>query len=248
MKLNLFLLLLFLGTIRLDAQVDTICRLGQLEKNYTPVEIESLIKKRQERMNTSAINYIVGFKVSHEEFKNDTLFRFGMINVMNQEIVSEEGKINGRLNKKVPEFEFEDLAGAMVKSADLEGKVVLINFWFTRCAPCIAEMPYLNQIQKDFVGKEVVFLSMAPEKKEEVFPFLNKHEFLFRHLPDADVFLKKFGVGFPKNILLDRTGQIKYIGHGLVGEPNGESEEVAESFHQKASNALKEQIQKLLQE
>ncbi len=59
---------------------------------------------------------------------------------------------------------------------------------------------------------------MAPEKAPEVLAFLQKHSFDFEHIPDADDFLKRFGVGFPKNILVDKKGVVRYIGLGLVEE------------------------------
>ena len=58
---------------------------------------------------------------------------------------------------------------------------------------------------------------MAPEEADQINTFLTRHDFHFRHIPDADVFLKQFGVGFPKNILIDKKGVIRYIDNGIVG-------------------------------
>jgi len=46
---------------------------------------------------------------------------------------------------------------------DYEGKVVILNFWATWCAPCLAEIPDLNQLQNDY-GDELVILSISDEE------------------------------------------------------------------------------------
>lgn len=59
----------------------------------------------------------------------------------------------------VTAFSFRDEKGAIVSTADLKGKVVFINFWATWCPPCIAEMPSLDDLYKQFQDDErIVFL------------------------------------------------------------------------------------------
>ena len=50
-----------------------------------------------------------------------------------------------------PEVEFTDLDGGTHRLADWKGKVVLLNFWATWCAPCREEMPSLDALQKAIV-------------------------------------------------------------------------------------------------
>jgi thiol-disulfide isomerase/thioredoxin len=75
--------------------------------------------------------------------------------------------------KAVPDFEFRDAEDKASKLSDLQGKVVLVNFWATWCAPCVKEMPSLNTLQGK-VGKDklvVLPLSLDGPSKPKVAPF-----------------------------------------------------------------------------
>lgn len=243
-----FFLLLMIGFANLHAQVDTVYNLGTLENRISLDEINKSIAAIESRLEKDTTEWVIQFETKYEELQNDTLIRYGTIHVMELALLSETAKEKHWLNQEAPKFLFEDLNGDSISLNDLRGKVTLVNFWFTRCPPCIAEMPYLNQIKKDYQGKDVNFLSMAPENRAEVIRFLEKHPFSFRHIPDADAFLKKFGVGFPKNILIDRKGIVRYVGGGIV---TGYIEEGAEEIVEQDRinwDELKDQIEKLLRE
>jgi thiol-disulfide isomerase/thioredoxin len=53
-----------------------------------------------------------------------------------------------------------------IETKDLEGKVIVINLWFTTCHPCIAELPALNKLVKEYKDKNVVFLGLSTDTKE----------------------------------------------------------------------------------
>ncbi len=68
-----------------------------------------------------------------------------------------------------------DQAGKMVDYNDYKGKVVLVNNWATWCPPCVAEMPSLADLYKEY-GDKVVFMFVAHDKPEKVKVFLQKNK------------------------------------------------------------------------
>ena len=65
-----------------------------------------------------------------------------------------KGEFNGTLDiskrgEAMPELTFSDTEGKTLRTADLKGKPVLVNLWATWCAPCVKEMPLLDELAAD---------------------------------------------------------------------------------------------------
>ncbi len=84
----------------------------------------------------------------------------------------------------VPDFTLRDLAGNSVQLSQFKGKVVLVNFWATWCAPCVKEFPSLQNLVKHFKG-EIVVLAVSYD----------------RQIEDIESFIKAFGVA-PENFVI----------------------------------------------
>ena len=69
----------------------------------------------------------------------------------------------------------------MILSKELEGKVVLINFWAPWCAPCVKEMPVFVELQKKYKNDFIILGILFDKKssKEDVYSFIEKHKINF---------------------------------------------------------------------
>jgi peroxiredoxin len=116
------------------------------------------------------------------------------------------------LDKPAPDFELKDLQGNRWSLQELRGKVVVLNFWFTTCAPCIQEMPELNKLVQSYNGKEVVFLALAFNDTKQLNTFLQKQAFNYTILPDSREVNNKYQVSsYPTSMVIDKEGNVKKI-------------------------------------
>ena len=67
-----------------------------------------------------------------------------------------------------PDLEFRDLAGAPHKLSEWNGKLLLVNFWATWCAPCLQEMPMLVEAQKAHGAHGLQIVGIAMDETEPV--------------------------------------------------------------------------------
>ena len=124
------------------------------------------------------------------------------------------------------DFRKKDLKGENIQLKDLRGKVVVLNFWFTTCPPCKAEIPDLNALKGDFQNQAVEFLAITFDKNNVLEPFLEKHPFEFNIIPDAHDVIKDFEIiVYPTTIILDKNGKIV---HTKTGGSFGIREELKE--------------------
>lgn len=128
----------------------------------------------------------------------------------------------------LPEFSGQTLAGKALSNKDLKDKIVVLNFWFIYCAPCVAEMPALNKLVNDYKDKEVVFLAFGLESQQEIKAFLQENPFNYQHIFDTRWATDTFCAmgGFPMNMVFDRQGKLRYVSTG--GNPDEMDEKYEE--------------------
>ena len=109
-------------------------------------------------------------------------------------------------------FELTDMNGNTISSQSTQGKVVVLNFWFVGCKPCLKEIPELNKVYEEF-GKnpDVVFVSITYDQLEKVQKKLSKYPIEYPVVVNGNEACKSFEVtGFPTNIVIDREGNYDF--------------------------------------
>jgi thiol-disulfide isomerase/thioredoxin len=91
-----------------------------------------------------------------------------------------------------PAINFSDVNGTVYNKETLKGKTVVLKFWFIRCGACVAEMPQLNELVEEYRDhKDVLFLSMAFDTKEQLLNFLKKTRFLYATIPVPEAYVSE---------------------------------------------------------
>ena len=125
------------------------------------------------------------------------------------------------VGQKAPKIEIENWIYPKIQVADwqtkqipkdLSGKIIVLDFWFTKCAPCVASIPELNHLAKQF--PEIVFLSVTFDKQELIDKFLDKMVMYYPIGSDPEQkTIRAYGVSsFPETFLIDENGIIKWQG------------------------------------
>ena len=109
------------------------------------------------------------------------------------------------------EFDLADEAGK-ANLADYKGKVILLNFWATWCAPGRKEMPMLSELQTEFGGPDFEVLTLATGRNSQAgikkFFADTGIENLPRHQDPKQAVASQMGIfGLPITVILDANGE-----------------------------------------
>jgi cytochrome c biogenesis protein CcmG, thiol:disulfide interchange protein DsbE len=121
--------------------------------------------------------------------------------------------------RTAPEFSRVDLDGREIRLSSYRGKVVLLNFWATWCAPCIAEIPRFAQWQRDYGERGLQVLGVSMDDEEAAVRAIYRRLRMTYPVVMGDERLGELygGVfGLPRTLLLDRMGRIRFEHEGEI--------------------------------
>jgi len=112
-----------------------------------------------------------------------------------------------------PAIELKTLDGQPFRLQQLQGKVVLVNFWATWCGPCVEEMPSMQKLRKHLAAAPFEIVAVNSEEGEpKIRKFLQKVPVDFPIVRDTDGAVTRAWKArvFPSSFLLDVEGRIRY--------------------------------------
>jgi thiol-disulfide isomerase/thioredoxin len=123
------------------------------------------------------------------------------------------------LRRAAPELTWTTASGQRGSIYDLNGKVVLVNFWATWCGPCRQEMPMLSAMQARYADRGLVVVYLSLEDRGIIEPFLRAHPLVgtagrLEHAADY----YQAGKFFPISYLLARDGSVEKRWSGRASE------------------------------
>jgi peroxiredoxin len=128
------------------------------------------------------------------------------------------------IGKVAPDFTLPDTKGQPLALSSFQGKYVLIDFWATWCVPCMAEMPNVKKVYKQFKDKNFEILGVSldrPDAKDKWLEIIKKDSLSWPQVSDLKFWDSKvvnlYDLGsIPMNFLLDPSGKI--IAKNLRGQ------------------------------
>jgi thiol-disulfide isomerase/thioredoxin len=127
--------------------------------------------------------------------------------------------------RTAPDFQIVSLDGKTIHMRDLQGKVVLIDFWATWCGPCKQALPHLKEIVEKFQGKPLVVLSVSLDNDEATWKNFVAHNGMtwtqYRDGGFDGPIATRFGIkAIPTTFSIDVNGfvQDRQVGDGKIEE------------------------------
>ncbi len=126
--------------------------------------------------------------------------------------------VGNEVGNRAPEFALSSLDGDAVKLSAYLGQIVVIEFWFQTCSPCVASLPHLKEVEAQYGTSGlviiIVVLDRDPSGPKEFFSGSEYDAFIVVHEYDnARPTRTAYGVkGTPHAFLVDRSGVIRFSG------------------------------------
>lgn len=142
-------------------------------------------------------------------------------------VTTSEHSTEDMVGRRRPEFTLKDTGGRPVSASDFDGRVWLLNFWATWCAPCVEEMPMLSRLQQSYRQKGVSIVGIALDDEEKAREFARELSINYPILVGlTEVMLvgREYGnrAGMlPYSVLIDQKGTVRWTHLGAL-----ESEEL----------------------
>lgn len=120
--------------------------------------------------------------------------------------------------KKISLFNARDINGEKVNLRSLDGKIVVLNFWFVDCRPCRLEIPDLNELVDSFrTNEKVVFVAVALDDRVALEKFLTSMPFHYTIIDNGRFIADSYRVrSYPTHAVIDQDGKVHFHTSGLA--------------------------------
>lgn len=114
--------------------------------------------------------------------------------------------------KELPAFKGLTINKKAFSNADLKNQVTVINFWFEKCPPRIAEMPELNRLVTKYGENGVRFIGITHDAPASAKRFQKRNGYQYEIVSLSKDEIRRLNInhGFPSNVLVGKDGKIIY--------------------------------------
>lgn len=195
---------------------------SKIKETDNPSEVFKMINEEAFPALKKDLANMLNYQIAPNNEKNEAYYK-GLMAMSSDDKFKEELTVKYNKVKNLakgmpsPKFiEYENHKGGSTSLEDLKGKYVYVDVWATWCSPCIREIPSLKEVEKQFHGKNIAFVSTSIDKAKDhntwVEMVKNKELGGMQLMADNDwnsKFVKDYAIeGIPRFILIDPDGNI----------------------------------------
>ncbi|MGZ3753878.1 MAG: peroxiredoxin family protein [Mucilaginibacter sp.] len=118
-----------------------------------------------------------------------------------------------KLNEMAPPFTITTIDGKKISLSELKGKSILLDFWATWCAPCVAEIPFVKQLRKNFSSDKLEIIGISEDLDlKKLIAFVKKEQMTWPNYHDRyKEITQLYGIEvYPTLILINIEGKVIY--------------------------------------
>ena len=119
---------------------------------------------------------------------------------------------------RAPEIGLESLDGQQIRMRSLRGKVVIVDFWASWCAPCREEMPVLSRLYDEYKDQGLVIIGVSQDERvRDARGFLRRTPASFPIVVDTEhaVAGRYSPPRMPTSYIIDRRGVVRHVHEGF---------------------------------
>ena len=190
-----------------------------LSEDFVALDTNLIVIKKEEFLDRLVTGKYVPLKMMVK--KNITWYKLYWLNNedpnIGNTISPEANKILTSIHsegKPLPMYSFEDLNKNIYTPQNTKGKIIVLKCWFIHCVECVKEFPELNKIVQQYKDrKDILFISLAMDSKQDLVAFLADKEFDYAVVPNQKdyIFKELKASSFPTHILIGKDGKIRKV-------------------------------------
>ena len=131
------------------------------------------------------------------------------------------GKMNSLLGNKAPDFSLSDLNDQIINLSDIKDELILLDFWYRNCGPCMEANPGVTDIMNTYAdrGLKVYGIEFITPSKEKLEKYIAAKNITIPTLYGGEEVAKNYGViGAPTFFLLNKEKRVVYAKSGFGKE------------------------------